>query len=95
MPAVQTVKPRLLSEIKDKEKQPDPADDEEDLVLREALEASRSMIESDDSALQHALRMSLEGYFSFLKIVINCIIKSIHGNDSDLWLLKEVQSIKT
>lgn len=64
MPAVQTVKPRLLSEIKDKEKQPDPADDEEDLVLREALEASRSMIESDDSALQHALRMSLEGYES-------------------------------
>ncbi|CAG5127791.1 unnamed protein product [Candidula unifasciata] len=60
MPAVQTIKPRLLTE----KEEWDGANNEdpEDPVLTEALQASRDLIDSDDTALQRALQLSLEGY---------------------------------
>ncbi|XP_005100952.1 ataxin-3 [Aplysia californica] len=62
MPAVQTVKPRLLTEKEGGIDGAEGAEDDEDDALKEALRVSKEMIEHDDSALQQALQMSLEGY---------------------------------
>ncbi|XP_059163682.1 ataxin-3-like [Physella acuta] len=58
MPAIQTVKPSLLTE---KETETDVVEDD-DRALKEALRASKELIDKDDAALQRALQMSLEGY---------------------------------
>uniref|UniRef100_A0A0B6Z235 ubiquitinyl hydrolase 1 n=1 Tax=Arion vulgaris TaxID=1028688 RepID=A0A0B6Z235_9EUPU len=60
MPAVQTVKPKLLTEKE--EWSGGNADDGEDSALTEALRASRELVDSGDAALQRALQLSLEAY---------------------------------
>lgn len=61
MPAIQTVKPSLLTE---KEAETDVVEDD-DRALKEALRASKELIDKDDAALQRALQMSLEGILFF------------------------------
>lgn len=69
MPAVQQVKPRLLTEKE--EWAGTNGDDAEDSALTEALRASRELIDNNDTALQRALQMSLEGD----------LIITFHSND--------------
>ena len=59
MPATQTVKPTLIS---DKTTQDGGAEaEDDDGLLQEALRASKEIIDNDDTALQRALQMSMEG----------------------------------
>ncbi|PVD32302.1 hypothetical protein C0Q70_07735 [Pomacea canaliculata] len=60
MPAVQPIKPSLLtSEGQDKVTQ---GEDDDDQYLQKALEESRQLVEQDDMALQKALNDSMTGY---------------------------------
>lgn len=59
MPAVQPIKPSLLtSEGQDKVTQ---GEDDDDQYLQKALEESRQLVEQDDMALQKALNDSMTG----------------------------------
>jgi len=64
MPAVQTVKPHLLAQDKDSTSGADQEDEDIDGALKEALRASKAEVEGGDSALQHALKMSMEGFYA-------------------------------
>ncbi|XP_013089684.1 ataxin-3-like [Biomphalaria glabrata] len=59
VPAVQPVKPRLLNE---KETETVDGGGEEDRALKEALRISKELNDNDDTALQKALQLSMEGY---------------------------------
>ncbi|RUS80562.1 hypothetical protein EGW08_011702 [Elysia chlorotica] len=61
MPATQTVKPSLITDKGAQEIGADAEDD--DGSLREALRVSKELIDKDDTALQRALQMSMEGYY--------------------------------
>ena len=64
IPAVQPVKPSLITpEGQDQQKEGDGGreEDGEDQYLQRALAESRQLVEADDSALQQALRDSMEG----------------------------------
>ncbi|GFO21546.1 ataxin-3 [Plakobranchus ocellatus] len=60
VPAVQTVKPRLLTDKAGPEGGAE-AEEDDDGALQEALRASKELIDNDDTALQRALQMSMEG----------------------------------
>ena len=64
IPAVQPIKPSLITpEGQDQETESSGgrAEDGEDQYLQRALAESRQLVEQDDSALQQALRDSMEG----------------------------------
>ncbi|CAL1536912.1 unnamed protein product [Lymnaea stagnalis] len=81
MPAVQTVKPRLVNE-KDADIDDGAEVDEDDKAFKEALRVSKELLDSDDTALQRALQMSMEGYmeeYSQLKLSTPTPTISNHG----------------
>ena len=61
MPATQPVKPRLITDNKQNAENPAGNIDGED--FERALQVSRQMADSEDTALQKALSMSMQGAF--------------------------------
>ncbi|XP_041353044.1 ataxin-3-like [Gigantopelta aegis] len=57
MPAVQSVKPTLITEVDESEM------DDADPQIRALKEESRKYVEAEDASLQKALQLSMEGYY--------------------------------
>lgn len=71
IPAVQPIKPSLITrEGQDQQKGGDGGreEDGEDQYLQRALAESRQLVEEDDTALQQALRASMEGNSEYAQL---------------------------
>lgn len=58
IPAVQTIKPRLINEKSPSKKS---EEGETDVDIQKAMEESKNMLDGDDAMLQQTLQQSMEG----------------------------------
>ena len=63
MPAVQPIKPSLITDSSSRSSVGHASEGEVDAELEQALRASRDLVENDDDSLQKALAMSMQGRY--------------------------------